>query len=203
MESDKIMARYHVRADGSMGVCTAREGNCPFGGDAGTKHFTSESEARSYSEKIVAEQSRSSNGLKRSNGDGGSKVSPTGGVGGDPHRTAEVARNLLNEIDVQENLDNQDEVAHTYRVQGNVITFIGEFEEDDQPPHYQFDLDGVKTKDELKSKLCSFLDGFDAKHQADVDGAYMEINGVRHYNDELLAMYEADEDWLKGIASKI
>ena len=197
------MARYHVKADGSMGVCTAREGNCPFGGDAGTKHFTSESEARSYSEKIVAEQSRSSNGLKRSNGDGGSKVSPTGGVGGDPHRTAEVARNLLNEIDVQENLDNQDEVAHTYRVQGNVITFIGEFEEDDQPPHYQFDLDGVKTKDELKSKLCSFLNGFDAKHQADVDGAYMEINGVRHYNDELLAMYEADEDWLKGIASKI
>lgn len=197
------MARYHVKSDGSMGVCTAREGNCPFGGDAGTKHFTSESEARSYSEKIVAEQSRSSNGLKRSNGDGGSKVSPTGGVGGDPHRTAEVARNLLNEIDVQENLDNQDEVAHTYRVQGNVITFIGEFEEDDQPPHYQFDLDGVKTKDELKSKLCSFLDGFDAKHQADVDGAYMEINGVRHYNDELLAMYEADEDWLKGIASKI
>ena len=197
------MARYHVKADGSMGVCTAREGNCPFGGDAGTKHFTSESEARSYSEKIVAEQSRSSNGLKRSNGDGGSKVSPTGGVGGDPHRTAEVARNLLNEIDVQENLDNQDEVAHTYRVQGNVITFIGEFEEDDQPPHYQFDLDGVKTKDELKSKLYSFLDGFDAKHQADVDGAYMEINGVRHYNDELLAMYEADEDWLKDIASKI
>ena len=197
------MARYHVKADGSMGVCTAREGNCPFGGDAGTKHFISESEARSYSEKIVAEQSRSSNGLKRSNGDGGSKVSPTGGVGGDPHRTAEVARNLLNEIDVQENLDNQDEVAHTYRVQGNVITFIGEFEEDDQPPHYQFDLDGVKTKDELKSKLHSFLDGFDAKHQADVDGAYMEINGVRHYNDELLAMYEADEDWLKGMASRI
>ena len=197
------MARYHVKADGSMGVCTAREGNCPFGGETGTKHFTNESEARSYSEKIVAEQSRSSNGLKRSNGDGGSKVSPTGGVGGDPHRTAEVARNLLNEIDVQENLDNQDEVAHTYRVQGNVITFIGEFEEDDQPPHYQFDLDGVKTKDELKSKLCSFLDGFDAKHQADVDGAYMEINGVRHYNDELLAMYEADEDWLKGMASRI
>ena len=26
---------------------------------------------------------------------------------------------------------------------------------------------------------------------------------VANYNDELLAMYEADEDWLKGIASKI
>lgn len=72
------MARYHVRADGSMGVCTAKEGNCPFGGEEGTKHFTSESEARSYSEKIVAEQSRSSKGLKRSNGGGGSDVPPNG-----------------------------------------------------------------------------------------------------------------------------
>ena len=94
------MARYHVRADGSMGVCTAKEGNCPFGGEEGTKHFTSESEARSYSEKIVAGQSRSSKGLKRSNGGGGSKVPPTGGngrgtasgsAGGDPNRTAEVS----------------------------------------------------------------------------------------------------------------
>ena len=48
----------------------------------GLKHFTSEAEAQAYSEKIVAEQSRSSNGLKKSNGDGGSKVLPTGGVSG-------------------------------------------------------------------------------------------------------------------------
>lgn len=48
----RIMARYHVKADGSMGVCTAREGNCPFGGEEGTRHFTSESEARAYSESI-------------------------------------------------------------------------------------------------------------------------------------------------------
>lgn len=47
------MTRYHVKADGSMGVCTANEGHCPFGGDAGTKHFTSESEAQAYAEKIV------------------------------------------------------------------------------------------------------------------------------------------------------
>lgn len=29
------MTRYHVRTDGSMGVCTAREGNCPYGGEEG------------------------------------------------------------------------------------------------------------------------------------------------------------------------
>ena len=43
------MARYHVRADGSMGVCTVKEGNCPFGGEEGTKHFGNESEAQTES----------------------------------------------------------------------------------------------------------------------------------------------------------
>ena len=36
------MNRYHVRTDGSMGVCTTR-GHCPFGGEEGrAKYFTSE-----------------------------------------------------------------------------------------------------------------------------------------------------------------
>ena len=47
------MARYHVKADGSMGVCTAREGNCPFGGESGTRHFTNKSEAQAYSEERI------------------------------------------------------------------------------------------------------------------------------------------------------
>ena len=47
------MVRYHVRADGSMGVCTAQEGNCPFSGEEGTKHFTNKAEAERYSEKMV------------------------------------------------------------------------------------------------------------------------------------------------------
>lgn len=91
------MARYHVKADGSMGVCTAKEGNCPFGGDAGTKHFTSESEARSYSEKIVAERSSgSSNGLKKSTGNGGMT---SGAASGDPNRTAQVAASAYPGLD--------------------------------------------------------------------------------------------------------
>lgn len=49
----RIMARYHVKADGSMGICTARDGNCPFGDDEGTKHFASEAEARIYSERLI------------------------------------------------------------------------------------------------------------------------------------------------------
>ena len=47
------MTRYHVRTDGSMGVCTAREGNCPFGSEAGTRHFSSERNARAYSEERI------------------------------------------------------------------------------------------------------------------------------------------------------
>lgn len=47
------MSRYHVKADGSMGTCKAQEGHCPFGGDAGVKHFTSATEAQAYAEKIV------------------------------------------------------------------------------------------------------------------------------------------------------
>lgn len=51
------MSRYHVKVDGSMGICTAKEGNCPFGGEAGTKHFTNEAEARKYSEELIGRNS--------------------------------------------------------------------------------------------------------------------------------------------------
>lgn len=59
------MARYHVKADGSMGPCTAQEGHCPFGGDSGTKHFTSATEARSYAEKIVKTTTDHNGGMKK------------------------------------------------------------------------------------------------------------------------------------------
>ena len=59
------MARYHVKADGSMGRCTAKEGHCPFGGDSGTKHFTSESEAQAYAEKIIRDTTDHNGGMKK------------------------------------------------------------------------------------------------------------------------------------------
>ncbi len=69
------MARYHVKADGSMGVCTAREGNCPFGDDEGTKHFASEAEARIYSERLIKDFSTNgSKSLKRSTSEPGAPV---------------------------------------------------------------------------------------------------------------------------------
>ena len=63
------MARYHVKADGSMGVCTAQEGHCPFGGEEGTRHFTSKTEAQRYSEgRIKATGASSHERLKRDSG---------------------------------------------------------------------------------------------------------------------------------------
>lgn len=59
------MSRYHVKVDGSMGICTAQEGNCPFGGEAGTKHFTNEAEARKYSEELIGRNS-GNHSLKKS-----------------------------------------------------------------------------------------------------------------------------------------
>ncbi len=63
------MARYHVRADGSMGSCAAREGHCPFDGEEGTRHFTSKTEAQRYSEgRIKATEASSHGRLKRDSG---------------------------------------------------------------------------------------------------------------------------------------
>ena len=63
------MARYHVRADGSMGVCTAKEGHCPFGGEEGTKHFTNKTEAQRCSEERIKTTGASSHErLKRDSG---------------------------------------------------------------------------------------------------------------------------------------
>ena len=59
------MSMYHVKADGSMGRCTAKEGHCPFGGDAGVKHFTSESEAQAYAEKIIRDTTDHNGGMKK------------------------------------------------------------------------------------------------------------------------------------------
>lgn len=59
------MARYHVKADGSMGRCTAKEGHCPFGGDAVVKHFTSATEARSYAEELIRDTTDNKGGMNK------------------------------------------------------------------------------------------------------------------------------------------
>ena len=43
------MAKYHVKKDGTPGVCHAQEGNCPLGDLS--KHFSSKAEAQEYADK--------------------------------------------------------------------------------------------------------------------------------------------------------
>ena len=44
------MAKYHVKKDGTPGVCHAQEGNCPLGGS--DEHFSSAQEAQDYADKM-------------------------------------------------------------------------------------------------------------------------------------------------------
>ena len=43
------MAKYHVKKDGTPGVCHAQEGNCPLGDSS--QHFSSKEEAQEYADK--------------------------------------------------------------------------------------------------------------------------------------------------------
>ena len=44
------MAKYHVKKDGTPGVCRAQEGNCPLGDSS--QHFSSKAEAQDYADKV-------------------------------------------------------------------------------------------------------------------------------------------------------
>ena len=44
------MAKYHVKKDGTPGVCRAQEGNCPLGDSS--QHFSSKEEAQDYVDKV-------------------------------------------------------------------------------------------------------------------------------------------------------
>ena len=44
------MAKYHVKKDGTPGLCKAQEGNCPLGDSS--QHFSSKSEAQDYVDKV-------------------------------------------------------------------------------------------------------------------------------------------------------
>lgn len=79
------MARYHVKADGSMGVCTAQEGNCPYGGEEGTKHFSSKADAMRYAEQVIESKETRDTSLRRSSSNGGGSKPPSTPTTEDPN----------------------------------------------------------------------------------------------------------------------
>lgn len=70
------MARYHVKSDGSMGVCTAKEGNCPFASEEGTRHFTNKADAMTYAEQMIKTKEVHDTSLKKSSSNGGGSKPP-------------------------------------------------------------------------------------------------------------------------------
>lgn len=79
------MARYHVKADGSMGVCTAKEGNCPYGGEEGTKHFSNKADAMRYAEQVIKSKETRDTSLRRSSSNGGGSQPPSTPTTEDPN----------------------------------------------------------------------------------------------------------------------
>ena len=79
------MARYHVKADGSMGVCTAQEGNCPYGGEEGTKHFSNKADAMRYAEQVIKSKETRDTSLRRSSFNGGGSQPPSTPTTEDPN----------------------------------------------------------------------------------------------------------------------
>lgn len=79
------MARYHVKADGSMGVCTAQEGNCPYGGEEGTKHFSNKADAMRYAEQVIESKETRDTSLRRSSSNGGGSKPPSTPTTEDPN----------------------------------------------------------------------------------------------------------------------
>ena len=79
------MARYHVKADGSMGVCTAQEGNCPYGGEEGTKHFSNKADAMRYAEQVIKSKETRDTSLRRSSSNGGGSQPPSTPTTEDPN----------------------------------------------------------------------------------------------------------------------
>ena len=44
------MAKYHVKKDGTPGICRAQEGNCPLGDSS--QHFSNIQDAQDYADKV-------------------------------------------------------------------------------------------------------------------------------------------------------
>lgn len=50
------MAKYHIKKDGTPGICHAEKGKCPLGGASGTEnHFNTQAEAQAAADKMHAQ----------------------------------------------------------------------------------------------------------------------------------------------------
>ena len=141
------MARYHVKADGSMGVCTAKEGNCPYGGEEGTKHFSNKADAMRYAEQVIESKETRDTSLRRSSSNGGGSQPPSTPTTEDPNDPSRkwIGKNL-NQVIVSYTPESGFEPIPSYQIASIVREaakgYEGDWEDGDaSTPEESRDLD--------------------------------------------------------------
>ena len=141
------MARYHVKADGSMGVCTAKEGNCPYGGEEGTKHFSNKADAMRYAEQVIKSKETRDTSLRRSSSNGGGSQPPFTPTTEDPNDPSRkwIGKNL-NQVIVSYTPESGFEPIPSYQIASIVREaakgYEGDWEDGDaSTPEESRDLD--------------------------------------------------------------
>ena len=141
------MARYHVKADGSMGVCTAQEGNCPYGGEEGTKHFSNKADAMRYAEQVIKSKETRDTSLRRSSSNGGGSQPPSTPTTEDPNDPSRkwIGKNL-NQVIVSYTPESGFEPIPSYQIASIVREaangYEGDWEDGDaSTPEESRDLD--------------------------------------------------------------
>lgn len=141
------MARYHVKADGSMGVCTAQEGNCPYGGEEGTKHFSNKADAMRYAEQVIKSKETRDTSLRRSSSNGGGPQPPSTLTTEDPNDPSRkwIGKNL-NQVIVSYTPESGFEPIPSYQIASIVREaakgYEGDWEDGDaSTPEESRDLD--------------------------------------------------------------
>lgn len=215
------MARYHVKADGSMGVCTAREGNCPYGGEEGTKHFSNKADAMRYAEQVIKSKETRDTSLRRSSSNGGGSQPPSTLTTEDPNDPSRkwIGKNL-NQAIVSYTPESGFEPIPSHQIASIVREaakgYEGDWEDGDaSTPEESRDLDKMgRLAAALKQDPFGVRDCAAEINDPDQRGALIsEFNGIAENAGDDLGFYargaQADlawrrdgrpryEDWVKS-----
>lgn len=147
------MSRHHVRPDGSVGRCDAKEGGrCRFASE-GALHFESASEARDYAAEVLAHRS---SGFMKGGAESGSDAGAPASTGG--------SSDVVLIADRQEKMSMDELFAHMARLK-------------DDPGVWEQVLSSPRTK---SGELASVADG--ALAAGGRENLQVAIRAVRHTN---------------------
>ena len=147
------MARHHVRPDGSVGRCDAKEGGrCRFASE-GVLHFESATEARDYAAEVLA---RRSSGFMQGGAESGSDASAPASAGG--------SSDVVLIADRQEKMSMDELFAHMARLK-------------DDPGVWEQVLSSPRAKG---GELASVVDG--ALAAGGRENLQVALRAVRHTN---------------------